>query len=156
MAKGATILLASLLGVALATPAPAQQPKDLSPVEPKAVQPPAAPQPLLAPLHMEADELIYDTCAKRVIARGNVLVVHNGNILKSKQLTLDRTSGAIFMEGSAEVKEPNGGMTWGDKIVPNDTFRAAFVEALSTAGNDNTQITARQGVRNVECTADKR
>ncbi len=99
------------------------------------------------PLLLEGDELIYDTKRNRVVARGNVQIYFDDYILTGDQITYDQNANTLTAEGNVQVREPNGNILRGDKLITTDDFRDAFIRSLSVVGKDDTRLVARQAVR---------
>lgn len=108
------------------------------------------PQPKIdqaQPLYLQADQLIYDTKANRVIAQGNVEIYYNNYILTAEQVIYDQNTNRLLAEGNAQLKDPNGGITRADRFEATDDFRDAFVQSLSVVTSDETRIAAQRAVR---------
>ena len=99
------------------------------------------------PLLLEGDELIYDTRNNRVIARGNVQIYFDDYILTGDKVTYDQSANTLTAEGNVQIREPNGNIVRGDKLITTDDFRDAFIQSLSAVGKDDTRIAARRAVR---------
>ena len=99
------------------------------------------------PLLLEGDELIYDTRNNRVIARGNVQIYFDDYVLTGDQITYDQSANTLTAEGNVQIREPNGNIVRGDKLITTDDFRDAFIQSLSAVGKDDTRIAARRAVR---------
>lgn len=143
------VLLA--LSVAVAAPAAAQGKKSK---EPSAFpeQPGGMfgkPQKLdkTLPLYLQGDELIYDNAGSRVIARGNVEIYYNKNVLTADQVIYDRSANTLTASGNVELKEANGNVIRADNYTLTDDFRDGFVQSLSVVTRDDSRITAERGER---------
>ena len=99
------------------------------------------------PLLLEGDELIYDTRNNRVVARGNVQIYYNDYILTGDQVIYDQNANTLTAEGNVQIKEPNGNVVRGDRLITTDDFRDAFIQSLSAVLKDDTRIAARRAVR---------
>jgi LPS-assembly protein len=99
------------------------------------------------PLLLQADELIHDSRANRVIARGNVEAYYNNYVLTADQVIYDQNANTISAEGNAKLVEPNGNVVRGDRLDATGDFRDAFVQSLSLVTKDETRIAARRFVR---------
>lgn len=85
------------------------------------------------PLYLQSDELIYDTRADRVIARGKVEIYHDNYILTADQVTYDQNANTLTAEGNAQLKAPDGSIVGADKLVASNELRDAFVRAIRAA-----------------------
>jgi LPS-assembly protein len=147
--------LAALLAVAFIAPASAQDPS----VEKKKKAPSAFPeQPggmfgeikrpdSTQPLHLQGDQLIYDSQGNRVVARGNVEIFYNNNILTADEVVYDRNANTLTAAGNVTLKEPNGNVVRADRYTLTDDFRDGFVQSLSIVARDDTRISADRAVR---------
>ena len=99
------------------------------------------------PLYLQGDELIYDNAGNRVIARGNVEIYYNKNVLTADQVIYDRSANTLTASGNVELKEANGNIIRADNYTLTDDFRDGFVQSLSVVTRDNSRITASRGER---------
>ena len=99
------------------------------------------------PLFLQGDELIYDNAGNRVIARGNVEIYYNKNVLTADQVIYDRSANTLTASGNVELKEANGNIIRADNYTLTDDFRDGFVQSLSVVTRDNSRITASRGER---------
>ena len=89
-----------LPGAVRAQQAPAQQ----SPGGMTAVAKQVAPGKA-APMLLQADDLIYDNRNNRVIARGNVEIYQDENVLLADEVVYDKTSNTLTAIGNVRLKE---------------------------------------------------
>lgn len=99
------------------------------------------------PLYLQGDELIYDTKGNRVIARGNVEIYYNKNVLTADQVIYDQSANTLTASGNVELKEANGNVIRADNYTLTDDFRDGFVQSLSVVTRDDSRITAERGER---------
>ncbi|MCC7250745.1 MAG: LPS-assembly protein LptD [Hyphomicrobium sp.] len=99
------------------------------------------------PLYLQGDELIYDNAGNRVIARGNVEIYYNKNVLTADQVIYDRSANTLSASGNVELKEANGNVIRADNYTLTDDFRDGFVQSLSVVTRDDSRITAERGER---------
>jgi len=99
------------------------------------------------PLYLQGDELIYDTKGNRVIARGNVEIYYNKNVLTADQVIYDQSANTLTASGNVELKEANGNIIRADNYTLTDDFRDGFVQSLSVITSDESRITAERGER---------
>lgn len=142
--------------LALAQPAAAQKPLSMegqsmnSPAFPKTPGGMFGPKPKLdktQPLHLQGDQLIYDTKGNKVIARGNVEIFYNDNILRADEVVYDQSANTLSASGNVELKEANGNIIRADRYTLTDDFRDGFVQSLSVVAKDESRITADRAVR---------
>ncbi len=139
------VLLA--LSVVAAGPALAQKEPSAFPEQPGGMF--GKPQKLdkTLPLYLQGDELIYDNAGSRVIARGNVEIYYNKNVLTADQVIYDRSANTLTASGNVELKEANGNIIRADNYTLTDDFRDGFVQSLSVVTRDDSRITASRGER---------
>jgi LPS-assembly protein len=99
------------------------------------------------PLYLQGDELVYDNSGSRVIARGNVEIFYNKNVLTADQVIYDRSANTLTASGNVELKEANGNIIRADNYTLTDDFRDGFVQSLSVVTRDDSRITAERGER---------
>lgn len=99
------------------------------------------------PLHLQGDQLIYDTKGNRVIARGNVEIFYNNNILQADEVIYDQNANTLSASGNVELKEANGNIVRADRYTLTDDFRDGFVESLNVVTRDQSTITAERAQR---------
>jgi LPS-assembly protein len=99
------------------------------------------------PMRLQGDQLIYDKAGNRVIARGNVEIYYNDNILTADEVVYDQGAGTLTAIGNVILKEPQGNIIHADRYTLTDDFRDGFVQSLSVVSQDNSRITADRAVR---------
>ncbi len=99
------------------------------------------------PLHLQADQLVYDTSGNRVTARGNVEIFFDNNILTADEVIYDQTADTLEAIGNVYVKDPNGNIIRADRYTLTSDFRDGFVQQLSAISRDDTRIAAQEAVR---------
>lgn len=99
------------------------------------------------PLKLQGDQLIYDTAGNRVIARGNVEIFFNNNILTADEVIYDQGAGTLTAVGNVTLKEPQGNIIRADRYTLTDDFRDGFVQSLSIVTKDQSRITADRATR---------
>jgi LPS-assembly protein len=99
------------------------------------------------PMNLQGDQLVYDTAGNRVIARGNVEIYYNDNILTADEVIYDQTAGTLTAIGNVTLKEPQGNIIRADRYTLTDDFRDGFVQSLSVVTKDNSTITADRAIR---------
>jgi LPS-assembly protein len=82
-----------------------------------------------------------------VIARGNVEIYYNDNILTADEVVYDQGAGTLTAIGNVTLKEPQGNIIHADRYTLTDDFRDGFVQSLSVVSQDQSTITADRAVR---------
>ncbi|HPG89671.1 MAG TPA: LptA/OstA family protein, partial [Hyphomicrobium sp.] len=99
------------------------------------------------PMNLQGDQLVYDTAGNRVIARGNVEIFYNDNILTADEVVYDQGAGTLTAVGNVTLKEPQGNIIRADRYTLTDDFRDGFVQSLSVVSKDDTRISADRATR---------
>ena len=99
------------------------------------------------PLYLQGDQLIYDTKGNRVIAKGNVEIYYNNNILKADEVIYDQSANTLSANGNVELREAGGNIIRADRYDITDDFRDGFVQSLSVVTKDEDRIVAERGTR---------
>jgi LPS-assembly protein len=99
------------------------------------------------PLNLQADQLIYDTKGRRIVARGNVEIFYNNYVLTADEIIYDQGTNLLRANGNAQLRDPNGNIVRAERLLATDDFRDAFVESLSVVSKDETRIAARRATR---------
>jgi LPS-assembly protein len=99
------------------------------------------------PMNLQGDQLVYDTAGNRVIARGNVEIFYNDNILTADEVVYDQNAGTLTAAGNVTLKEPQGNIIRADRYTLTDDFRDGFVQSLSVVSKDDTRISADRATR---------
>ncbi len=150
----ATALAALLLCVASlvlaserasAQDAPAASPLHFAPRPPKPPKPTAPPsnQPML----VQATEIKYDYTNNSVAAVGNVQIYYGGATIEADQVTYDQKTKRLVAEGNVRLTEPDGKITYGQKIDLTDDYRDGFVNSLRLETPDDTRFAASRADR---------
>lgn len=99
------------------------------------------------PLYLQGDQLIYDTKGNRVVARGNVEIYYNNNVLKADEVIYDQSANTLAASGNVELKEANGNIIRADRYDITDDFRDGFVQSLSVVTKDDDRIVSERATR---------
>jgi LPS-assembly protein len=95
-----------------------------------------------APLHLQADDLIYDNRNNRVIARGNVEISQDGNVLLADEIIYDKGANTLSAVGNVRLKEADGAVVNAERLVLKANFRDGFVRSISALTQDETRVSA--------------
>lgn len=148
-ALGLRVLLSALLiaTVITADSAPAHAQKSAFPETPGGVFGTTPKIDTALPLHLQADELVYDNAGSKVIARGNVEIQYQNNNLTADEVVYDQSANTLSAAGNVVLREANGNIIRAERYNVTDDFRDGFVQSLSVVSKDNSRITAEQGSR---------
>ncbi len=99
------------------------------------------------PLYLQADQMVYNNRGDQVIARGNVEIYYNNNILTADEVVYDQSANTLSANGNVELKEANGNIIRAERYTLTEDFRDGFVESLSVVARDQSQISADRAIR---------
>lgn len=95
------------------------------------------------PLNLQADQLVYDNKGDRFVARGNVEVFYNNNVLTADEIIYEQRANLLTARGNVKLRDQNGNITQAETLQVTDDFRDAFAQTLSVVSKDETRIAAR-------------
>src|SRR5690349_18084781 len=86
----------------------------------------------LAPdlIDFSADEVVYESGAETITAKGAVRMARDGNYLAADQVTWNRQTGEVRAIGNVVVLTPEGDRLIGENVALTDTLRDGTVENL--------------------------
>ena len=146
-AASAACASACLLILAFATsPASGQEENTLTIPKPPSVFGSAPKLDKTQPLYLQGDQLIYDTKGNRVVAKGNVEIYYNNNVLKADEVIYDQSANTLSAIGNVELKEAGGNIIRAERYDITDDFRDGFVQSLSVVTKDEDRMNREQGV----------
>ena len=99
------------------------------------------------PLHLQADELVYDSEGSRVIAKGNVEIQYENNNLTADEVIYDQSANTLSAQGNVVMRDANGNIVRAERYTLTDDFRDGFVQSLSVMTSDDSRISAEQAIR---------
>jgi len=99
------------------------------------------------PLHLQADELVYDSEGSKVIAKGNVEIQYENNNLTADEVIYDQAANTLSAQGNVVLRDANGNIVRAERYTLTDDFRDGFVQSLSVVAVDDSKISAEQGIR---------
>ncbi|HWE98508.1 MAG TPA: LPS assembly protein LptD [Caulobacteraceae bacterium] len=141
---------ALLAGVALAFLATAGQARTLASMAAPAKAPPAsAPDDGLGQqgFFLEADSLLRNEEAHRVIAEGNVEARYRGRVVRADSLDYDTQSGAVVAKGHVKIIAADGTAQFADYITLDKSMSEGFATGFSTRLQNDVKIAAARTVR---------
>ena len=95
-----------------------------------------------APMLLQADDLIYDNRNNRVIARGNVEIYQDENVLLADEVIYDKTANTLTAMGNVRLKEVDGSVVNAERLTLQSNFRDGFVRSLRALTQDDTRVAA--------------
>jgi LPS-assembly protein len=95
-----------------------------------------------SPMLLQADDLIYDNRGNRVIARGNVEIYQDDNVLLADEVIYDKTANTLSARGNVRLKETDGSVVTAERLTLKSNFRDGFVRSLQALTQDDTRVAA--------------
>ena len=126
------------LALPAASPAWAQEPDPLEV---------PAPAPGESVIEFSSDEVIYDSEADVLTARGSVRMNREGNYLAADSVVWDRRTGEVRAKGQVVLLTPEGDRLLGEDVVLTDTLRDGTIENLLIVLEGGGRIAATRGTR---------
>ncbi|HZV20056.1 MAG TPA: LPS-assembly protein LptD, partial [Hyphomicrobiales bacterium] len=99
------------------------------------------------PLLLQADALVYDNRNNRVIARGNVEIYQDENILLADEVVYDKVSNTLTAIGNVRLRDSDGSVTNAERLTLQSNFRDGFIRSLRSLGQDDSRIAAQNAYR---------
>ncbi len=134
-----------LCGLLLAGAASAQETRFLNfqnQLRPKAPGKSMTKPPATAQMLVQADEIKYDYNNELVSAVGNVQIYYNGATIEADRVVYDQRSKRLQAEGNARLTEPDGKVSYGDRLDLSDDYRDGFIDSLRLETVDQTRMAA--------------
>ena len=125
--------------------APAGTPLHFTPRPPPPPKKP--PPPSNQPMLVQATEIRYDYTNNSVAAVGNVQIYYGGATIEADQVSYDQKTKRLIAEGNVRLTEPDGKITYGQKIDLTDDYRDGFVNSLRLETPDDTRFAAARADR---------
>jgi LPS-assembly protein len=100
-----------------------------------------------SPLLLQADDLVYDNRANRVIARGNVEIYYNDNVLLADEVIYDKSVNTLTAMGNVRLKDSDGSVVNAERLTLSADFRDGFIRSLRALTQDDTRVAASNAYR---------
>ena len=100
-----------------------------------------------SPLLLQADDLVYDNRNSRVIARGNVEIYYNDNVLLADEVVYDKSSSTLSAIGNVRLKDSDGSVVNAERLTLSADFRDGFIRSLRALTQDDTRVAASNAYR---------
>jgi len=125
-----------------------EAPTSLLHFTPRPAPPPKKPAPASnQPMLVQATEIRYDYTNNSVAAVGNVQIYYGGATIEADQVIYDQKTKRLVAEGNVRLTEPDGKITYGQKIDLTDDYRDGFVDSLRLETPDDTRFAAARADR---------
>jgi LPS-assembly protein len=82
------------------------------------------------PLYLQADQMIYETGNKRIVARGLVELYFNNHIVTADEVIYEQDAGKLVAVGNAMLKDASGTVTKAERMQLSSDFVDAFAASL--------------------------
>lgn len=139
----AALVVASVLDVAMPTPATAQS-FTYNPRPPKPTRPPAKND---GQMLVQATEVDYDYNNSRISAVGNVQMFYNGTSVEADRVIYDQKTKRLHAEGNIRMTDAEGKITYANIMDLSDDYRDGFVDSLRVDTEDATRMAATRADR---------
>ena len=96
---------------------------------------------------VQATEIKYDYTNNSVAAVGSVQIYYGGATIEADQVIYDQKTKRLVAEGNVRLTEPDGKITYGQKIDLTDDYRDGFVDSLRLETPDDTRFAASRADR---------
>jgi LPS-assembly protein len=103
--------------------------------------------PSQEPVVLTADQIMFDTQAGEIIARGDVELSRGGRRLLADQVQYDERDDIVRAAGNIVLLEPTGQVFFGDRLEVTGDLRNGFVEGLKALLDERSRLAAARGVR---------
>src|SRR5262245_59351513 len=81
-------------------------------------------------LLVDANEIRYDNDKNTVSAVGDVHLYYKGKTLQADRVVYDRNANRVLAEGNARITDTDGTVTTADRFELTDDFKDGFVDSL--------------------------
>ncbi|WP_170182132.1 LPS-assembly protein LptD [Phreatobacter stygius] len=99
------------------------------------------------PMHVNANQLVYDERSERVTARGRVQIYYDGRTIEADQVSYDRRNNRVRATGNVRITEPSGVIAHAQDMEFDQDFRNGFVRSLNMETPDRRYIGAANVTR---------
>jgi LPS-assembly protein len=96
---------------------------------------------------VQATEIRYDYTNNSVAAVGSVQIYYGGATIEADRVIYDQKTKRLVAEGNVRLTEPDGKITYGQKIDLTDDYRDGFVDSLRLETPDDTRFAASRADR---------
>jgi LPS-assembly protein len=96
---------------------------------------------------VQADQIKYDYPNNSVAAVGNVQIYFRGATIEADEVDYDQKEKRLIAKGNARLTEPDGKITYGQKIDLTDDYRDGFVDSLRLETPEDTRFAAQRADR---------
>ncbi len=100
-----------------------------------------------SPLLLQADDLVYDNRNNRVIAKGNVEIYYNDNVLLADEIIYDKSVNTLTAMGNVRLKDSDGSVVNAERLTLSADFRDGFIRSLRALTQDDTRVAASNAYR---------
>jgi LPS-assembly protein len=103
----------------------------------------APPQQIL----LKADEIIYDSNARTVTARGNVEISDEDRTLLADQVTYDEVRDVVTASGNVSLQDSTGNVAYADSVELTRDLREGALSGFAALIGENARLAASSGER---------
>lgn len=95
------------------------------------------------PVLLTADEMGYDTAAKKVVARGNVEISQGLQVLLADEVEYDETTDVVIARGKVSVMESTGNVYFADEVMLENEMQLGTIAYFQGRMADGSIFTAK-------------
>ncbi|KKB07555.1 hypothetical protein VE26_12545 [Devosia chinhatensis] len=95
-----------------------------------------------APTAVEAEELVFDSVANIITARGDVVVRISGYTIAGNELVYRRTSGEMEVLGDVRVTDPAGNVSQSARLALTGGLKRTVLDSMTITASDGSRISA--------------
>lgn len=100
-----------------------------------------------SPLLLQANDLVYDNRNNRIIARGDVEIYYNDNVLLADEVIYDKSANTLSAIGNVRLKDSDGSVVNAERLTLSSDFRDGFIRSFRALTQDDTRVAASNGYR---------
>ena len=103
---------------------------------------PPAPDRNPAKLYIDANKLIYDKDRDIVTADGDVVLYYKGRVLQADHVVYDRKAKRLLASGRVKLTDEHGNVTYSKRMELSDDFANGFADAVQVLTTDKTRLSS--------------
>jgi LPS-assembly protein len=96
---------------------------------------------------LQADQIIYDTKARIVTAKGHVEIADDTRVLLADQVSYDEAKDLVTADGHVSLQDENGNVAFADHVELTQDLREGALQGLSALIGPNGRLAAQTGQR---------
>ena len=93
-------------------------------------------------LYVDADQLVYDNDHNIVTATGAVVLYYKNRVLQADKVVYDRNAKRVLAEGRAKLTDEHGNTTYAPRFDLTEDFASGFADSVQQMATNKTRFTA--------------